>query len=139
MPFIRLCVLPTAALRLFDGARSGSFEPVFGIAGNAPAHCIPGVLRWLDRADIAGLNAPRPIAIHYGARDIPVPENHSAAYNDTVPVSVSELRAIYAAAGAPGAVELIVSPDLAHEIDMPLITAWLRRQSNPAAAGASHR
>ncbi|MGI8870712.1 MAG: hypothetical protein ACR2F6_18200 [Mycobacteriales bacterium] len=47
------------------------------------------------------------------------------------------MSAIYAAAGAPGAVELIVSPDLAHEIDMPLITAWLRRQSNPAAAGAS--
>lgn len=49
----------------------------------------------------------------------------------------SWVSAIYAAAGAPGAVELIVSPDLAHEIDMPLITAWLRRQSNPAAAGAS--
>ena len=43
-----------------------SFAPIFSRCYNAPAHCIPPVLRWMDRADIAGLNAPRPIALHYG-------------------------------------------------------------------------
>lgn len=110
---------------IFASGTLGSFEPVFGVAGNAPGHCVPGVLAWLDRADIAGLNAPRPIAVHYGARDVPGPQNHSAAYNDSVDQSVAELRAIYAAAGAADSVELIISPDLGHEMDLRALSAWL--------------
>lgn len=40
----------------------GSFKAVFADGGNAPAHS--GVLQWLDRADIAGLNVPIPMALH---------------------------------------------------------------------------
>lgn len=43
------------------------FEPIFSQGRNAPAHCVPGVLDWLDRADIAGLNAPRPLMLPYAA------------------------------------------------------------------------
>ncbi|HVX42306.1 MAG TPA: alpha/beta fold hydrolase [Mycobacteriales bacterium] len=110
---------------IFASGSLGSFEAVFASCGNAPGHCIPGVLKWFDRADIAGLNAPRPITLHYGERDTPGPDNGSAAYNDTAPASVDRLRTIYSAAGAAGAVTLTVSKGLGHEMDLAVLTDWL--------------
>jgi hypothetical protein len=52
-------VFSTRVCRIFASGTLGSFEPIFSEGRNAPAHCVPGVLEWLDRADIAGLNAPR--------------------------------------------------------------------------------
>lgn len=112
---------------IFASGTLGSFTHTFRVAGNAPAHCIPGVLRWLDRSDIAGLNAPIPIAIHYGAEDTPRPGNESAAYNQTAHAAFAELQDIYAAAGAPPP-ELIISDGLAHEMDVDALTEWLHRQ-----------
>jgi len=112
---------------IFASGSLGSFEPVFATCGNAPGHCIPGVLNWFDRADIAGLNAPRPIALHYGERDTPGPDNGSAAYNETVPASINQLRTIYRAAGAEAAISLTVSKDLGHEMDLAALTNWLTR------------
>lgn len=111
---------------IFASGTLGSFADAFRIAGNAPAHCLPGVLGWLDRADIAGLNAPTPIAVHYGALDVPGPDNASAAYNDSARGSVDELGAVYAAAGGPEP-ELIVSDGLGHEMDLEALTGWLTR------------
>lgn len=112
--------------RIFASGTLGSFASVFAEAGNAPAHCVPGVLEWLDRADIAGLNAPRPIAIHYGELDTPGPDNGSASYNSSVPASIEQLREIYAAAG--GSVDLIVSPGLRHELDLEAVLTFLNRR-----------
>jgi dienelactone hydrolase len=112
--------------RIAASGTLGSFAPIFARCYNAPAHCIPGVLRWLDRADIAGLNAPRPLLLHYGELDRPGPGNQSASFNETVPDSVAALRRIYAAAGAPDGVRLVVSPGLGHEIDLAAITDFLR-------------
>jgi len=70
--------------RIYASGTMGSFSVVFGRCYNAPAHCIPHVLRWMDRADIAGLNAPRPLRLHYGELDTPGPGNNSAALNETV-------------------------------------------------------
>jgi dienelactone hydrolase len=123
------CTYPVFSGRvgsIFASGTLGSFTEVFRTAGNAPAHCLPGVLRWLDRSDIAGLNAPTPIALHYGELDVPGPDNHSAAYNDSVPGSLTELRAIYAAAGGPEP-ELIISAGLGHELDLDALTDWLGR------------
>lgn len=114
---------------IFASGSRGSFTEVFRTAGNAPAHCLPGVLQWLDRSDLAGLNAPTPIAAHYGELDVPGPDNHSAAYNDSVPGSIAELRAIYAAAGGPEP-ELIISAGLGHEMDLTALTDWLLRQTH---------
>jgi cephalosporin-C deacetylase-like acetyl esterase len=74
--------------RIFASGTMGSFGVIFQRCYNAPAHCIPGILEWMDRSDIAGLNAPRPIVIHYGERDTPSPTNASASYNETVPQSM---------------------------------------------------
>lgn len=111
--------------RIFASGTLGSFSVIFRRCYNAPAHCIPGVLRWMDRADIAGLNAPRPIALHYGELDRPGPENHSASYNETVPGSLEALRTIYRAFGAGDNVHLVVSPDLNHEMDIPALLHFL--------------
>lgn len=112
---------------IFASGTLGSFTHTFRVAGNAPAHCIPGALCWLDRSDIAGLNAPIPIAIHYGAEDTPKPGNESAAYNPTAHTAFRELQDIYSAADAPSP-ELIISDDLAHEMDIHAVIDWLHRQ-----------
>ena len=52
--------------KIFASGTLGSFSMIYSRSYNAPAHCIPGVLKWMDRSDIAGLNAPRPIIVHYG-------------------------------------------------------------------------
>lgn len=112
--------------RVFASGTFGSFLPIFSRCYNAPAHCIPGVLTWMDRADIAGLLAPRPVCLHYGALDVPGPDNFSASYNETVAPSLAELRAIYAASGAPpDRVRFVVSEGKKHEMDNAAVAAFL--------------
>jgi dienelactone hydrolase len=114
--------------RIFASGSFGSFSPIFSRCYNAPAHCIPNVLQWMDRADIAGLNAPRPIALHYGERDIPSKDNYSAAYNETVTPALEQLRKIYAAAGAGEKVQLIVGRNQGHEMDIEALLAFMKSQ-----------
>lgn len=105
--------------KIFASGTMGSFSVIFERCYNAPAHCIPGILEWMDRSDIAGLNAPCPIVLHYGELDTPSPTNASASYNETVPQSLEELKEIYRAFGAEDAVRLIVTPGKHHEMDIP--------------------
>jgi cephalosporin-C deacetylase-like acetyl esterase len=105
--------------RIFASGTLGSFDVIFKRCYNAPAHCIPRILEWMDRSDIAGLSAPSPIAIHFGGLDVPGPDNASASYNETVPQSMEELREIYKTFGAEDAVCLIVTKDKHHEFDIP--------------------
>jgi len=111
--------------RIFASGTLGSFSVIFQRCYNAPAHCIPGILEWMDRSDIAGLNAPRPLAIHYGELDTPSPTNASASYNETVPKSMEELRSIYDAFGARSAVTLVVTPRKGHEMDITALLDFL--------------
>ncbi len=111
--------------RIYASGTLGSFSVVFSRCYNAPAHCIPGVLTWMDRSDIAGLNAPRPLRLHYGEGDVPAPWNNSASYNETVEPALAELKAIYEALGAPGQVSLRVTPGAAHEMDNADLRAFL--------------
>ena len=103
---------------IYASGTLGSFESIFSQGYNAPAHLIPGVLNWMDRSDIAGLNAPRPIVLHYGDLDRPSPGNFSASLNGTVEQAVKELRNIYAASNAEGAVQMHVTPGGDHAIDV---------------------
>jgi len=103
--------------RIYAGGSLGSFSVIFSRCYNAPAHCIPGILKWMDRSDIAGLNAPRPIRIHYGQKDVLAPDNNSASYNETVEPAMAELRAIYKAFNAETQVTLRVTPNAVHEME----------------------
>jgi len=111
--------------RIFASGTLGSFSVIFSRCYNAPAHCIPGILEWMDRSDIAGLGAPRPIVLHYGELDTPSATNASASYNETVPQSLEELREIYRACGAADAVRLLVTPKAHHEMDVPALIEFL--------------
>lgn len=111
--------------KIFAGGALGSFALIYSRSYNAPAHCIPGVLLWMDRSDIAGLNAPRPIALQYGERDTPGPDNSSAAVNESLDSSVSELRAIYRAFNAGGAITYIMTPGVGHEISIGALLSFL--------------
>jgi dienelactone hydrolase len=115
--------------RIFASGTLGSFSVIFARCYNAPAHCIPGILEWMDRSDIAGLSAPRPILIHYGELDTPSPTNASASYNETVPSSLAELREIYRAWNAEGEVRLLVTPKAHHEMDVPALLDFLGARS----------
>ena len=111
--------------RIFASGTLGSFGVVFDQCYNAPAHCIPGILQWMDRSDIASLNAPRPILLHFGQLDVPGPENFSASYNPSVPIALDELRAVYRKYGIEERVQLQVSPGKGHEMDLPVILKFL--------------
>ncbi len=111
--------------RIYASGTLGSFSAVYPRCYNAPAHCIPGILQWMDRSDVAGLNAPRPIRLHYGEHDVPGPHNNSASYNETVQPALAELRAIYRAFGAEERVSLSVTADRGHEIDNEDLQAFL--------------
>jgi dienelactone hydrolase len=103
--------------KIYASGSLGSFSVVFSRCYNAPAHCIPGILQWMDRSDIAGLNAPRPIRMHYGEKDVLSPDNNSASYNETVEPSMAELRTIYKAFNAEAQVSLRVTPNALHEME----------------------
>ncbi len=104
--------------RIYTSGSMGSFAAVFARCYNAPAHCIPGVLQCMDRSDIAGLSAPRPIRLHYGELDKPGPDNASAAYNETVEPALAELRSIYKAFDAEDKVSLRVTRGRGHEFEI---------------------
>ena len=111
--------------KIYASGTLGSFSVIFSRCYNAPAHCIPGILNWMDRSDIAGLNAPRPIRLHYGENDTPGPHNNSASYNETVQPSLAELRAIYKAFGAAEQISLYVTPGAWHEMDIKDLLSFL--------------
>jgi dienelactone hydrolase len=112
--------------RIFASGTLGSFSVIFQRCYNAPAHCIPGILEWMDRSDIAGLNAPRPLAVHFGELDTPSPTNAFASYNETVPESMEELREVYGAFGVREAVTLVITPGRGHEMDIPALLDFLK-------------
>ena len=111
--------------KIFCSGSMGSFNGIFATSYNAPAHCIPNVLQWMDRSDIAGLNAPRPIMLHYGELDTPSHNNHSASYNKTVEPAFEELKKIYAEQNTSNQVYLRVTPDSYHEMDIDLLKYFL--------------
>ena len=111
--------------RIYSSGSLGSFSVVFSRCYNAPAHGIPGVLKWMDRSDIAGLNAPRFQRLHYGELDTPGPDNNSASYNETVDLSLDELRNIYSAFGGDERVTLKVTRGSHHEMDVSDLKVFL--------------
>ena len=118
-------VFSDRADRIFCSGSMGSFTWIFRSCYNAPAHCIPHVLNWMDRSDIAGLNYPSPIMIHYGEYDTPSPDNHSAAYNPSGKPAYLELREIYGAFGNEDLVRWYVTKGANHEMDIPALLKFL--------------
>ena len=103
----------------------GSFTWIFRSCYNAPAHCIPHVLNWMDRSDIAGTLYPSPIMIHYGEFDTPSKQNASAANNPSGPPAYEELKNIYRAFGDESLISWLVTKDAHHEMDIPALLKFM--------------
>jgi len=111
--------------RIYCSGSMGSFTWIFRSCYNAPAHCIPGILQWMDRPDIAGLLAPSPILIHYGELDTPGDGNASAANNPSGLTAYNELKTIYDAFGVQDAIFWLVTKGKHHEMDIPALLEYL--------------
>jgi len=123
-------VLTLAALdekvdRTFASGTLGSMDVIFDTAFNAPAHCVPNILKYMDRQEIASCIAPRRLAVHYGELDTPSPSNSSASFNDTAIPAFNAVQEFYEKTGAGNNIELIISPDRAHEMDNTALIAFL--------------
>ncbi len=110
--------------RIFCSGSMGSFSWIFRSCYNAPAHCIPNVLNWMDRSDIAGLNYPSPILIHYGEYDTPSPDNASAANNPSGITAYNELKEIYNSFGNENIISWLVTKGKHHEMDIPALLGY---------------
>ena len=87
-------------------------------------HCscnfVPGLLTLIEMPDLLGLIAPRPLLLVAGRQDplFPLPG---------VKMAYARARAMYAAAGAPEGVELVVGP-AGHRFYAARVWPWLREQ-----------
>jgi cephalosporin-C deacetylase-like acetyl esterase len=112
--------------KTFASGTLGSMSPIFEKCYNAPAHCVPNMLNYMDRQEIASCIAPRSLCVHYGELDVPSPENSSAAYNETAVPIFNEVRKFYDAVNASNNIRLVVSPNMKHEMDNAALVAYLR-------------
>jgi len=120
-----LAALDKRVGKTFASGTLGSMEPIFDQCFNAPGHCVPGILKYMDRQEIASCIAPRSLCVHYGELDAPSPENFSAAFNQTAMPAYEAVRDFYSGLGAGSMLKLVVSPGLAHEMDNIALIRYL--------------
>ena len=123
-----LAALDERVQKTFASGTLGSMATIFDVCYNAPAHSIPNILKYMDRQEIASCIAPRSLAVHYGGLDTPSPENFSAAYNETVIPALNEVKQFYEKMGAENNVQLIISPDMKHEMDNNALINYLNNR-----------
>lgn len=80
---------------------------------------LPGLLRWGDRAEVAGLICPRPLLIQNGQFDSSFP------WSEAKP-EYERLQRLYRAAGHESRLALDLF-DGCHEIHVPPVLAWFKR------------
>jgi dienelactone hydrolase len=82
----------------------GSFRDTIMAIYHCECNYIPGILKWADMSDIAGLFAPRPMVIVSGKNDEIFPIKSARS-------QFSKLKEIYRAAGAEEQCKLVVGPE----------------------------
>jgi cephalosporin-C deacetylase-like acetyl esterase len=112
-----LAALDKKIEKTFASGTLGSMEPIFETCYNAPAHCIPNILKYMDRQEIASCIAPRSLAVHYGELDKPSPQNSSAANNETAIIVYNKVKHFYEKLNGEDNIKLIITPNIKHEMD----------------------
>ncbi|MCL2774308.1 MAG: family 43 glycosylhydrolase [Oscillospiraceae bacterium] len=112
--------------KTFASGTLGSMTPIFERCYNAPAHCIPNILKYMDRQEIASCIAPRSLCVHYGELDVPSPENSSAAFNETAIPAYNGVKRFYGILGVANKIQLAISPDMKHEMDNSALIDYLQ-------------
>jgi len=123
-----LAALDNRATKTFASGTLGSMNPIFEKCYNAPAHCIPNILKYMDRQEVASCIAPRSLRVHYGELDVPSAENSSAAYNETAKPAYNAVKKFYALFNADDNIQLIISPGMKHEMDNAALIHYMRNQ-----------
>ena len=123
---LMLAALDSRVNKTFASGTLGSMSTIFDICCNAPAHCVPNILKYMDRQEIASCIAPRPLAVHYGGLDVPSPKNYSASFNETVMPAFNAVKNFYGNIGAEDNIQLIISPDMKHEMDNIALINYLK-------------
>ena len=112
--------------KTFASGSLGSMAVIFEKCYNAPAHCIPNILKYMDRQEIASCIAPRSLCVHYGELDAPSPKNFSASYNETAIPAFEGVKNFYGIMKAPNNIQLVISPDMKHEMDNSALKSYLQ-------------
>jgi len=123
---LMLAALDVRIHKTFASGTLGSMVPIFERCYNAPAHCVPNLLKYMDRQEIVSCIAPRSLCVHYGELDVPSPTNFSASYNETAIPAFQEVQRFYGLFGAENAIRLVVSPAMKHEMDNAALIEYLR-------------
>jgi len=87
-------------------------------ASFCPCGYVPGLMQLADLPDILGLAAPKPVMVIVGREDRGFP-------TESVEAAFGQLKAIYAAAGAPDACRLALGPE-GHRFYADLAWPWIR-------------
>lgn len=75
-----------------------------GVQYHCSCNYVPGIMKYFDMCDLAGMIAPRPLVVVNGARDTIFPlESTNRQF--------AEAQRLYAAAGAPGMARQVVGPE----------------------------
>jgi len=122
---LMLAALDEHVCKTFASGTLGSMATIFDVCCNAPAHCVPNILQYMDRQEIASCIAPRPLAVHYGELDVPSKKNYSASFNETALPAFEAVKNFYAKMGAEKNAKLIVSPGMGHEMDINELVSFL--------------
>jgi len=122
-----LAALDNRVEKTFASGTLGSMTTIFEKCYNAPAHCIPSILKYMDRQEIASCIAPRSLCVHYGELDVPSPENSSAAYNETAMPAYTGVENFFGVLNAKDKLQLVISPNMNHEMDNTALITYLER------------
>lgn len=100
---------------------SGLFLPYGCLDSYAHDGCqrLRDVAELAEISDVAGLIAPRPLLLQFGAKD--------PNYTPAVDALFARTRAVYAAAGAEPSVRMTVTPGIAHELDPRVVVEFLKK------------
>ena len=75
-----------------------------GVQYHCSCNYVPGIMKYFDMCDLAGMIAPRPLVVVNGAKDTIFPlESTNRQF--------AEAQRLYAAAGAPGMARQVVGPE----------------------------
>ena len=98
--------------------RSAAISNPIGAQKHCTCNYVPGIMKYFDMGDLAGMTAPRPLVIVGGAKDPIFPI-------DSANREFAVAEKLYAAAGVPDKVRHVVGPE-GHRFDAGADLACIR-------------
>lgn len=103
-----------------------SFDSLFQYSSRSSVEAVPGLVEWLEAGDCLCLLAPRHILVQWGQLDTD-PNTRCASLTPASGPTVEVARRAYAVLGSRNRLEVLVSPNLGHEVDVPAAVDFFHR------------